>query len=125
MKIATSLLACLIATGQAIAADPVASDPGRLFYTPAQRAQLEAARVRHIERAPGHDANEDIPPLRYDGLVVRSDGKTIRWVNGRPQLDASKVGGLKPGQIRAGNKVYEPYQVLRPAAPPAPKESMP
>jgi hypothetical protein len=27
------------------------------------------------------------------------------------------VKGLKPGQIRADGKVYEPYQVLRPAAP--------
>jgi hypothetical protein len=31
---------------------------------------------------------------------------------------------MKPGQIRADGKVYEPYQVLRPAAP-ANKESAP
>jgi hypothetical protein len=28
------------------------------------------------------------------------------------------VAGLKPGQIRAGGKVYEPYQVLRPGPGP-------
>lgn len=56
-------------------------------------------------------------PLRYDGVVIRSDGTTTRWVDGKPQVGASGVAELKPGQIRANGKVYEPYQVLRPAAP--------
>jgi hypothetical protein len=50
-------------------------------------------------------------------MVIRSDGKTTRWVDGKPQLDGSGVSGLKPGQIRANGKVYEPYQVLRPTPP--------
>lgn len=114
MKLAAVLLACLIASGPALAADRAAVDPGRLFYSPAERAQLQTARLRKAVpgAAPGAAA-----PVRYDGLVVRSDGKVIRWVDGRPQLGAAKIGGLKPGQIRAGSKVYEPYQVLRPATP--------
>lgn len=125
MRAAAALLACLAASGFAHAADPTISDPGRLFYSPAQRAQLEAARTHHVSRIPGMRTDDDVPLLRYDGVVVRSDGKTTRWVNGKPQLDASNVAGLKPGQVRAGNKVYEPYQVLRPTTPPAPKESTP
>lgn len=100
-------------------AEPV--ELGRLFYTPAQRAQLESARTRNTTQ----QASQSQPgsfdgapaPLRFDGMVIRSDGKTTRWVDGKPQLDGSGVSGLKPGQIRANGKVYEPYQVLRPTPP--------
>ena len=94
-------------------------DPGRLFFTPAQRAQLEAARARNVTQPGGKPASvDDAPaPLRYDGVVIRSDGQTTRWVDGKPQVGASRIQGMKPGQIRADGKVYEPYQVLRPAAP--------
>lgn len=95
-----------------------ADEMGRLFYTPAQRAQLETARA-HSLRAPSsrnsQETNgEDTPPLRFDGVVTRSDGKTTRWVDGKAQVGPSSVSGLKPGQIRANGKIYEPYQVLRP-----------
>lgn len=100
-------------------AEPV--EPGRLFYTPAQRAQLENVRARNVSQQarqsqPG--SSDGAPaPLRFDGMVIRSDGKTTRWVDGKPQLDGSGVSGLKPGQIRADGHVYEPYQVLRPTPP--------
>ena len=105
-------------------------DPGRLFYTPAQRDQLESARTHNITQ-PADKNKRSSPdgapaPLRFDGLVIRSDGKTTRWVDGKPQLDGSGVSGLKPGQIRADGRVYEPYQVLRPRpAEPAVKDSAP
>ena len=115
------LLAMLGTWGESLAAVP--SDPGRLFYTPEQRAQLEAARAHNVTQTsssskPG-GSDSTPPPLRYDGVLIRSDGKTTRWVNGRPQVGASNVSGLKPGQIRADGKVYEPYQVLRPSPAPA------
>ena len=111
------LVLCLGSIGTALAAP---SDPGRLFYTPTQRAQLEAARARNVTQpGSGQQAASDSapPPLRYDGVVIRSDGQTTRWVDGKPQVGASRLQGLKPGQIRADGKVYEPYQVLRPTAP--------
>ncbi len=101
--------------------------PGRLFYTPAQRAQLEAARARNVTQV--RQATPDAgapPPTRYDGVVIRSDGKTTRWVDGQPQTGTSGVVGLKPGQIRADGRVYEPYQVLRPnPAAPVAEEPIP
>jgi hypothetical protein len=110
-----SVSLCLCGTGFA------AQDlPGRLFYTPDQRAQLEAARTRNVTQVGRATPDAGAPPpIRYDGVVIRSDGKTTRWVDGQPQLNASGVAGLKPGQIRADGRVYEPYQVLRPnpAAP--------
>jgi len=118
----------LLLTAAAVSGTCLAADPGRLFYTPEQRAQLEAARARNVTQvkpvAPTRVAPEVAPTtVRFDGMVVRSDGKNTRWVNGQPQTGASGVAGLKPGQIRAEGNVYEPYQVLRPspAAPVAEK----
>jgi hypothetical protein len=92
-----------------------ATDPGRLFYTPEQRAQLEAARKGNVTQT--KEASPTIAPAlqRFDGMVIRSDGKSTSWVNGQPQVGATGVKGLKPGQIQADGKVYEPYQVLRPS----------
>ena len=94
---------------------------GRLFYTPAQRAQLEAARTNKVTQRANRSKRESSTsapaPVRYDGVVIRSDGTTTRWVDGKTEADAAEVRGLKPGQIRADGKVYEPYQVLRRAAP--------
>jgi hypothetical protein len=124
---ATLALAMLLGACPGLAA-PV--NPGRLFFTPQQRAQLEAARAR--DARPG--SGKLIAPgdasvlLRYDGVVIRSDGKSTRWIDGKTQRDGAAVQGLKPGQIRADGKVYEPYQVLRPSPNPAEsgaKESAP
>jgi hypothetical protein len=114
----------LAAAASASAAPP---DPGRLFFTPSQRAQLEAARIRSAAPASTgtQAAGGDAPPAqRYDGVVIRSDGRTTRWIDGKPQPDGNIAPGLKPGQVRSGGKVYESYQVLPPAAPPT-KEPKP
>lgn len=120
---------CLIVAGLGPARS---AEMGRLFFTPVQRAQLEAARAR-VASGPGPRTAappSDRPaPLRYDGVLIRSDGKTTRWVDGAAQFDGAAPAGLKPGQIRAGGKVYEPYQLLRPRpadpATPEAKESAP
>lgn len=109
------------------------TEPGRLFYTPAQRTQLETARARNVTQLTRPD-KQDKPvsapaPTRFDGVVVRSDGQSTRWVDGKAEVGTSSVKGLKPGQTRANGKVYEPYQILRPqpAAPvePATREAAP
>lgn len=119
-----SVALCLCGSGFAASADP-----GRLFYTPAQRAQLEAARARNISELTPGTPEPGPSAQRFDGMLIRSDGSTTRWVNGRAQLGGSGVVGLKPGQIRADGRVYEAYQVLRPHAPepahPDPKDSRP
>ncbi|MDO9466443.1 MAG: hypothetical protein Q7J36_04000 [Thiobacillus sp.] len=114
-------LLALVGSGASLAADP-----GRLFYTPAQRAQLEAARARNVTHVETRTPAFSTPPVRFDGVVIRSDGQGTAWVDGRPQTGTAGVPGLKPGQIRADDRVYEPYQVLRPApAAPAVKEPNP
>ena len=97
----------------AAASSHAAPEPGRLFYSPAQRAQLEQLRLVPAGRHAAARAEPAyVPPLRFDGVVVRSDGRTTRWVNGRAQVGSNGTGGLKPGQVRADGKVYEPYQIL-------------
>ena len=107
--------------GSSPASLAASEDIGRLFYTPAQRAQLDSARARkHTQTAsPGKIGApvEASAPLRFDGTMIRSDGTTTHWVDGKPQSDRSGIQGLKPGQVRADGQVYEPYQVLRPSPP--------
>jgi hypothetical protein len=111
--------------GSALAVQPSADAlPGRLFYTPQQRAMLANARTHNITQFQQPDAtgqpSAHSAPLSFDGVITRSDGSVTRWVDGRSYAGAPSAGirGLKPGQIRANNKVYEPYQLLRPAAAP-------
>jgi hypothetical protein len=74
------------------AAEPL----GRLFYTPAQRAQLDAARSQKSRAAPAAEPEEP-PPLpevvTYDGVVRRSDGRTTVWINNRAINDGRAPGG--------------------------------
>jgi hypothetical protein len=98
-------------------ASAYAGDPGRLFYTATQRAQLEAVRAGTQRPASTASAPKTAAaPVQFDGVVIRSDGKTTTWINGEPRSDTGGAANLKPGQIRARGQVYEPYQVLAPGA---------
>ncbi|OIR01691.1 hypothetical protein GALL_161930 [mine drainage metagenome] len=57
----------------------LASNLGRLFFTPEQRRQLD--RQRNGEQRPRADSET----LFIDGVVRRSDGATTVWVNGVAQ----------------------------------------
>jgi hypothetical protein len=90
----------------------------RLFFTPAQRAEMQTARThpatgRTQSNLPGVPAAAPAP-VQFDGMLIRSDGKTTRWVDGKAQVGTAGIANMKPGQIRANGKLYEPYQVLRP-----------
>ena len=100
------------------AADAQAAELERLFFTPAQRAEMQASRARPAaaRSQPGLPGEPDAPPapVQFDGVLIRSDGKTTRWVDGKAQAGTAGIANMKPGQIRANGKLYEPYQVLRP-----------
>lgn len=91
---------------------------GRLFYTPVQRAGLEQARL-HNRTLPVTTASIPPRPLTYDGVVIRSDGHSTRWVNGKPQAGDSyefnaRGKTLKPGQTLDQGHVYEAHGIRRP-----------
>jgi hypothetical protein len=97
----------------ALPAAPGAEPLGRLFYTPAQRGQLDAARSQR-SRAPVVAAEQEpaaaVPELlTYDGMIRRSDGKTTVWINnraihdGRPASNLPFTSKLRPdGSVKLG-----------------------
>jgi hypothetical protein len=96
--------------------------PGKLFYTPAERTMLVNARAHKVTELQKSVAPPDSAPLSFDGVVIRSDGKATHWINGEAHAGRASpaIRDLKPGQIRADKKIYEPYQVLRPSETPPP-----
>ena len=133
MKIFVWILCFVLGPVPAIAATQDHTIPGRLFFTPSQRAMLNDARVRKVTDQPNPSAAVPMlpapAPVSFDGVITRSDGVATHWVNGRPQVGRSsdKVRNLKPGQTRAERKVYESYQIRQPEnariAPSAPAPS--
>jgi hypothetical protein len=67
-----------IATDAAIAQDEAL---GRLFYTPKQRAALNA-NIRSVTDKP-KEAKPIPRPVTLSGVVTRSDGERTVWVDGR------------------------------------------
>jgi hypothetical protein len=56
---------------------------GRLFFTPEQRAMLDLA--RRTEPSASQAEVESYEGVTLSGVVTRSDGKRMVWINGRPQ----------------------------------------
>lgn len=73
---------------------------GRLFFSPAERAALDAQRRAGTVSAAVTRAPE---PLRLDGYVLRADGRTTVWVNGKAAGGESlRRKGVKVGATLDG-----------------------
>jgi hypothetical protein len=96
----------------AVAADPPV---GRLFFTPAERAALENARRRNIraeELAAEAAKRPAVPRARsvtLSGVVLRSDGESFAWVNGK-SVEGHTSDGLRVRHTAQPNRVlvYDP-----------------
>ncbi len=67
---------------------------GRIFFTPAQRAQLDLARSQKIVATQVKD--EPIPEfVTYNGIVRRTDGKATVWVNNRA-MSGAELNAAQP-----------------------------
>jgi hypothetical protein len=74
---------------------------GRLFYTAAERAEMEAR--RHGRPAPQEVAARELASvLRIDGIAVRPQGRTTVWINGRPYLEQDLPYGIRVRRGPAG-----------------------
>jgi hypothetical protein len=84
---------------------------GRMFYTPEQRAQLDADHARSA-------TPEDSPNvISIDGIVQRHGGERTVWINGVPQVagrsderspesvPVAVPGQSQPVEVKVGQKV--------------------
>ncbi|MFN7087126.1 MAG: hypothetical protein ACK4N4_10950 [Burkholderiales bacterium] len=75
------MAALSLCSNPSLAAEPL----GRLFFTPAQRTQLDAARSQKNRALAAGARLEEAAPLpeilTYGGVVRRSDGKSTVWLN--------------------------------------------
>ncbi len=75
-------------------ADPAAAQElGRLFFTPEQRAALDARRAARLPDNPVAAAPS--PTTRVDGYVKRSSGKSTVWLDGEPLPEGLQLEGLR------------------------------
>lgn len=97
MRAAALLALALAASLPARAAEPL----GRLFFTPEQRAALDARRKARVPDKPGA-ATLTSPVTRVDGYVKRSHGPSTVWMNGESLGEgAADAPRIEPG--RAGD----------------------
>ncbi|MEK6591475.1 MAG: hypothetical protein AABZ67_00190 [Pseudomonadota bacterium] len=91
-------------TGPSFAAEPL----GRLFFTPAQRAQLDTARGQKSRAT--LSSEEEATPLpetvTYSGMVRRNDGKSTVWLNNRAINDRQPTEGVPAvGRVRPDGRI--------------------
>jgi hypothetical protein len=92
-----------------------AAELGRMFFTPAQRATLDAARKQNVRVEIGNDEAERPPAspaaaaptaqtVRLNGVIQRSDGKNTVWLNNKP-VTGSESGNLNVTTNRNDTRV--------------------
>ena len=106
MRAAATLAAML--AGLLGAADAGAQELGRLFFTPEQRAALDARRKARMPDKPAVQAES--PVTRVNGAVQRAGGKSTVWVNGEAIPESSQSAGTQ-----ATSKASDPSRVTLPA----------
>jgi len=103
----------LIGLGFSAVAD--AQELGRLFFTPEQRASLDARRKARVPDKPAAVVVAS-PVTRVDGYVKRSSGPSTVWINGEsvsegapeaPRIDTSRgaSGSVSISVGEAGSRV--------------------
>lgn len=93
----------IVATLALLAALPgEAQELGRLFFTPDQRAALDARRKARVPDKPAAVVVAS-PTTRVDGYVKRSGGRSTVWVNGE-----SLPEGPAEARIGEGERVSIP-----------------
>lgn len=107
------LLVSLMLTGMAcVPASAVAADGlGRLFFAPAQRAQLDTTRVQRDRRGGPITAETEVAApqgpdvVTYSGVVRRSDGKSTVWINGKPMTERTRDSNVSVIGVRRDGAV--------------------
>jgi hypothetical protein len=72
-----------------------AQELGRLFFTPEQRAALDARRKARVPDKPAAVPVTESPVTRVNGAVQRGGGKSTVWVNGEMIPEDAQVDGAR------------------------------
>lgn len=104
MKPLLALIFGLFSACPAMAAEPPTGSKdslGRLFFSPARRAELDRQRQFNVQAAQTLEGST----MSLDGAVVRSSGKRTFWINKHPQDDANTPVGVSvtPRAANPGN----------------------
>ncbi len=99
-----ALLAALLGVASARA-----QELGRLFFTPEQRAVLDARRKARVPDKPAATPQVESPITRINGAVQRSGGRSTVWVNGEPMAqDAPATGAQAAPSVEGPGRVSLP-----------------
>jgi len=79
----------------------IAEDLGRLFFTPEQRAALDARRKARVPDRPNITTTVS-PTTRLDGYVKRQGGRSTVFVNGDAVLEGTADAPLVDPERRGG-----------------------
>ena len=72
-----------------------AQELGRLFFTPEQRAALDARRKARVPDKPAAVQQAEQPITRVNGAVRRSGGRSSVWVNGETIQEGAQPGSAQ------------------------------
>jgi hypothetical protein len=95
----------------AFATSASGAELGRLFFTPTEREQLDLARMQKKATPPpaSTQSTSDGPApeiVTYGGIVRRSDGKAMLWINNRVAEEKEALGALSlKGNVRPDGAV--------------------
>lgn len=99
--------ACILATLCLLSAPGGANaqELGRVFFTPEQRAALDARRKARVPDKPAAVPQVEAPVTRINGAVRRGSGNSTVWINGQPvpespQEDSARFAPRQPGADR-------------------------
>lgn len=66
---------------------------GRLFTDPVERTRMD--RYRSGEKPRETVEKPSVSSVRVDGVMMRSDGENVIWLNGKDTLDSDRINGIR------------------------------
>ncbi len=103
LKVLVILLPLLLISEHAISEDGV-EGLGRLFVDVEQREKLEAVRRGTYEKEVEQESR--VSNVRVNGVMMRSDGENVVWINGANTLDGEPVKGVRVNPESADSGTY-------------------
>jgi len=103
LKNPVTVLMLLLISEHAMSEDGV-EGLGRLFVDVEQRERLEAVRRGTYDREIEQESR--VSNVRMNGVMIRSDGDNVVWINGENTLDGDPVKGVKVNPQSADSETY-------------------